>query len=70
MWQGTEVVGIPVPFGITIYFLFKGILEELGARVVISPPTTKRLLADIDLCPTDEPCISIKLLFARRRPLD
>ncbi|MGI6559338.1 MAG: acyl-CoA dehydratase activase-related protein [Limnochordia bacterium] len=67
-----EQRSVGIPRALWYYYLFpffKGILEELGARVVISPPTTKRLLADIDLCPTDEPCISIKLLFAHANAL-
>lgn len=62
-----EKRSVGIPRALWYYYLFpffKGILEELGARIVISPPTTKKLLANIDLCPTDEPCISIKLLFA------
>ena len=71
MWQGNRGRwAFPVPFGITIYFPFsKEFSRSWGPEVVVSPPTTKRLLANIDLCPTDEPCISIKLLFAHAAAL-
>ncbi|MGI6036980.1 MAG: acyl-CoA dehydratase activase-related protein, partial [Limnochordia bacterium] len=66
--QGRKTVGIPrALWYYYLYPFFKGVLEELGAQIILSPVTTQALLADVELCPTDEPCISLKLLFAHTR---
>lgn len=47
-----------------LYPFYKTFLEDLGAEVVVSPPTTKGTLDRMESCPTDEPCIAVKLCFA------
>ena len=58
-------VGIPRALGYYyMYPFYKTFLEELGAEVIVSPPTTKSTLDMMDVCPTDEPCVGVKLYFA------
>lgn len=47
-----------------LYPFFRTLLQELGAEPIVSPPTTKRLLERMDVCPTDEPCLAVKLHFS------
>ncbi|MHB9134302.1 MAG: acyl-CoA dehydratase activase-related protein [Armatimonadota bacterium] len=67
-------VGIPRAMGYYyLYPFFRSLLEELGAKPVLSPPTSPRLLERMDSCPTDEPCLAVKLHFSHadtlaRRP--
>lgn len=70
-------VGIPRAMGYYyLYPFFRTLLSELGAEPVLSPPTTKRILEGMDVCPTDEPCLAVKLHFshadalARRDDID
>jgi len=57
-------VGIPRVLSFFYYFPFyKTFLEEIGCRVILSRPTSSRTLENLSLCPTDEPCISVKLAF-------
>ncbi len=57
-------VGIPRVLSFFYYFPFyKTFLEEMGCQVILSRPTSSRTLENLALCPTDEPCISVKLAF-------
>jgi predicted nucleotide-binding protein (sugar kinase/HSP70/actin superfamily) len=58
------------------YPFFRALLLAWGADPVVSPPTTPRVLEGMDSCPTDEPCLAVKLHFshadalARREDVD
>jgi predicted nucleotide-binding protein (sugar kinase/HSP70/actin superfamily) len=52
-----------------LYPFYKTFLEDLGTEVVVSPPTTKSTLDRMEACPTDEPCIAVKLFFAHSERL-
>jgi len=57
-------IGIPRAMG--YYYLYpflRTLLLELGAIPVVSPPTTKRVMERMEVCPTDEPCLAVKLTF-------
>ena len=57
-------VGIPRALSYYYYLPFyKTFLESLGCNVVISGPTTSGTLERLSVCPTDEPCVSVKLAF-------
>ncbi|SMB90610.1 Predicted nucleotide-binding protein, sugar kinase/HSP70/actin superfamily [Thermanaeromonas toyohensis ToBE] len=63
---------VGIPRGLSYYYLFpfmQGFLEALGVRIVVSPPSDGRTLADMVCCPTDEPCVSVKLYFAHAKRL-
>jgi predicted nucleotide-binding protein (sugar kinase/HSP70/actin superfamily) len=63
-------VGIPRALGYYyLYPFYKTFLEGLGAEIVVSPPTTKATLDRMESCPTDEPCIAVKLYFAHTEKL-
>ncbi|NMD43271.1 MAG: hypothetical protein GYA86_08200 [Firmicutes bacterium] len=64
------IVGIPQVLS-SFYYLpfYKSFLEGLGCRVLPSSPTTARTLQQLSICPTDEPCISVKLAFPHTREL-
>ncbi|HEY3298578.1 MAG TPA: acyl-CoA dehydratase activase-related protein [Armatimonadota bacterium] len=63
-------VGIPRALGYYYMFPFyKTFLDALGAEIVVSPPTTKATLDRMDACPTDEPCVAVKLYFAHTEKL-
>ncbi|HEX2948606.1 MAG TPA: acyl-CoA dehydratase activase-related protein, partial [Armatimonadota bacterium] len=58
-------VGIPRAMGYYyLYPFFRTLLTELGAEPVLSAPTTKKTLEHMDVCPTDEPCLAVKLHFS------
>lgn len=58
-------VGIPRAFSYYYFYPFyRGFLEALGAEVVVSPRSSRRTLDLMQACPTDEPCVSVKLCFA------
>lgn len=58
-------VGIPRAMGYYyLYPFYKTFIEQLGAEAVVSPPTTQATLDRMEACPTDEPCIAVKLYFA------
>lgn len=60
----TPRVGIPRAMGYYyLYPFFRTLLVELGAEPVLSPLTTQRTLERMDACPTDEPCLAVKLHF-------
>lgn len=52
-----------------LYPFFRTFAESLGAAFVVSPPTTKATLNKMEFCPTDEPCVAVKLLFAHVKEL-
>lgn len=63
---------VGIPRAMSYYYLYPfmhAFLTALGAEVVLSPPTTKGTLQKMDFCPTDEPCVAVKLLFAHVREL-
>lgn len=63
---------VGIPRGLSYYYIFpfiQGFLETLGAEVVVSPPSDGRTLLDMVCCPTDEPCVSVKLYFAHAKRL-
>lgn len=63
---------VGIPRGLAYYYFFpfmEGFLKALGAEVVVSPPSDGKTLADMVYCPTDEPCVSVKLYFAHARRL-
>ena len=63
-------IGIPRALGYYyLYPFYKTFLEQLGAEVVVSPPTTNATLDRIEACPTDEPCVAVKLYFAHTEKL-
>jgi len=59
-----------------LYPFLRALLRAWDAELVLSPPTNPRLLAGMDVCPTDEPCLAVKLHFshadvlARREDID
>lgn len=64
------IVGIPQVLSCYYYLPFyKSFLENLGCTVLLSGPTTARTLEQLAVCPTDEPCISVKLAFPHTREL-
>ena len=61
----TQRVGIPRAMGYYyLYPFFRTLLIELGGEPVLSPPTTKKIMEGMDVCPTDEPCLAVKLHFS------
>jgi predicted nucleotide-binding protein (sugar kinase/HSP70/actin superfamily) len=57
-------IGIPSAMGYYyLYPFFRTLLRELGAEPVVSPPTNARTLERMEACPTDEPCLAVKLHF-------
>jgi len=47
-----------------LYPFFRTLLLELGATPVLSSPTSRATLEGMDVCPTDEPCLAVKLHFS------
>lgn len=67
---GKMIIGIPRVLSCYYYLPFyKSFLENLGCKILISGPTTARTLEQLAVCPTDEPCISVKLAFPHTREL-
>lgn len=57
-------VGLPRVPSFYYYFPFyKSFFEALGATVVPSGRTSRRTIEQLHLCPTDEPCVAVKLAF-------
>lgn len=70
--EGKFFMKVGIPRGLSCYYLYPfmdGFLRSLGAEVVLSPPADTRLLASLDCCPTDEPCISAKIFYAQAKSL-
>jgi len=58
-------VGFPRAMGYYyLYPFFRTLIRELGAELVLSPPTSPHLLERMEICPTDEPCLAVKLHFS------
>ncbi len=51
------------------YPFYRKFLEYLDVEPVISSPTSRKTLDSLTDCPTDEPCISVKLTFPHVRQL-
>lgn len=63
---------VGIPRAMSYYYLYpfyKALFEALDVEVILSKPTTKTTLENIDACPTDEPCLAVKLYFAHVREL-
>ncbi len=63
---------VGVPRSLSFYYLFpfiRSFLNELGVLWLESPRTNERDLTCLDLCPTDEPCVSVKVAFAHAKNL-
>ncbi|ACA59163.1 acyl-CoA dehydratase activase-related protein [Candidatus Desulforudis audaxviator] len=66
------MVTVGLPRAMAYYYMYPFYAEfcrEIGVQLVVSPPTTKRILEKMEFCPTDEPCVAVKLLFAHAREL-
>ena len=66
------MVHIAIPRAMSYYYLypfFKTLLSDMGAVVTLSQPTTKATLENLSACPTDEPCVAVKLYFAHVQQL-
>jgi predicted nucleotide-binding protein (sugar kinase/HSP70/actin superfamily) len=65
-----KVIGIPRAMSYYyLYPFFKALFEGLDIELLPSKPTTKATLAKISACPTDEPCLAVKLYFAHVQEL-
>ncbi len=63
---------VGVPRCLSYYYLsslYRTFLADLGQEVMESQPTTAKDLTRLSLCPTDEPCISVKTAFAHAENL-
>ncbi|MBO8129452.1 MAG: hypothetical protein H0Z39_09690 [Peptococcaceae bacterium] len=61
-----------LPRAMSYYYLypfFKTFFDNIGVELVLSQETTKTILNKMDFCPTDEPCVAVKLLFAHAKDL-
>lgn len=66
------MIRIGIPRAMSYYYLypfFKTLLVELGAEVILSDLTTKTTMENLSACPTDEPCVAVKLCFAHVQQL-
>lgn len=67
-----KIFTVGLPRGMSYYYLYPfyaGFFQTLKVKLVLSPSTTKKTLALMETCPTDEPCLAVKLLFAHTREL-
>jgi predicted nucleotide-binding protein (sugar kinase/HSP70/actin superfamily) len=65
-----KVIGIPRAMSYYyLYPFFKTLFERLDVELLLSKPTTKTTLTKISACPTDEPCLAVKLYFAHVQEL-
>lgn len=63
---------VGIPRCLSHYYLwplYRSFLTELGVEWHESRPTSSRDLDNLSLCPTDEPCISVKVAFSHARKL-
>lgn len=63
---------VGIPRCLSYYYLsplYLTFLRELGVEAVESDPTTAKDLDHLSLCPTDEPCISVKIAFCHAKKL-
>lgn len=66
------MIKIGLPRAMSYYYLypfFKTLISELGGEVILSKPTTKATLEEMSICPTDEPCLAVKLYFSHVKQL-
>lgn len=66
------MIRVAIPRAMSYYYLypfFKTLLSDMGAEVTLSQPTTKATLENLSACPTDEPCVAVKLYFAHVQQL-
>ncbi|MFA6655111.1 MAG: acyl-CoA dehydratase activase-related protein [Bacillota bacterium] len=57
---------VGIPRCLSFYYLFplyRTFLDELGVPFVETSPSTLKDLENLGLCPTDEPCVSVKVVF-------
>ncbi len=63
-------VGVPRSLGYHyLYPFIRTFLDGLGILWLESPDTSERDLQLLSLCPTDEPCVSVKVAFAHAKRL-
>ncbi len=63
---------IGLPRAMSYYYMypfFASFCKSIGVDVVLSSPTNKKTLNNLEFCPTDEPCVAVKLLFAHAKEL-
>ncbi|HYE84098.1 MAG TPA: acyl-CoA dehydratase activase-related protein [Clostridia bacterium] len=66
------MVNVAIPRAMSYYYLypfFKTLFSDFKVDTVLSKPTTKATLQLISECPTDEPCLAVKLYFAHVKQL-
>lgn len=66
------MIKIGLPRAMSYYYLypfFKTLISELGGEVILSRLTTKATLEEMSVCPTDEPCLAVKLYFSHVKQL-
>lgn len=65
-----KIIGIPRAMAYYyLYPFFLALFKELDIKVKLSGQTTKATLAKMSACPTDEPCLAVKLYFAHVQEL-
>jgi predicted nucleotide-binding protein (sugar kinase/HSP70/actin superfamily) len=72
MFTPEKIFNVGLPRGMSYYYLYPfyaGFFQALNVKLVLSPSTTKKTLALMETCPTDEPCLAVKLLFAHTKEL-
>lgn len=52
-----------------MYPFFSAFCKAIGVELVVSSPTSKKTMDNLEFCPTDEPCVAVKLLFAHAKEL-
>lgn len=63
---------VGLPRAMSYYYMypfFASFCESIGVDLVLSSPTSKKTMHDLEFCPTDEPCVAVKLLFAHVKDL-
>ncbi len=63
---------VGLPRAMAYYYMYPFYAEfcrTIGVRFLLSPPTTKQTLKKMEFCPTDEPCVAVKLLFGHVKEL-
>jgi len=61
-----------IPRALSFYYLFpfyRTFLKELGIDHLETPSSTAKDLDNMKLCPTDEPCVSVKIAFSHAKAL-
>ncbi|RJX17835.1 MAG: hypothetical protein C4575_12040 [Desulforudis sp.] len=52
-----------------MYPFFSAFCKAIDVELVVSSPTSKKTMDNLEFCPTDEPCVAVKLLFAHAKEL-